>query len=57
MVAIVRPERVVALEVVVAQRRGSGAEARAVGVVQLAAVATLAVFEVVAGAEEKQQLG
>jgi hypothetical protein len=57
MVAIVPPERVVALEVVVAQRRVAGAEARVVGVVQLAAVATLAVFEVVAGAEEQQQLG
>ncbi len=40
------------LEVVVAQQRVAGAEARVVGVVQLATVATLAAVEVVAGAEE-----
>ncbi len=41
----------------VAQRRVAGAEARVVGVVQLAAVAALAVVGFVLGAEEPQQLG
>ena len=48
---------VVRVEVVVAQQRVAGAEARVVGVVQLAAVATLAVAGLVLGAEEQQQLG
>ncbi len=56
-VAVVRPEWVVALEVVVAQRRVARAEAQVVGVVQLAAVATLAVAGFVLGAEEQQQVG
>ena len=51
---MVRLERVVRVKVVVAQRR---AEARVVGVVQLVAVATLAVVGLVLGAEEPQQLG
>ena len=44
-------------KVVVAQQRVAGAEARVVGVVQLAAVAALAVAGFVLGAEEPQQLG
>ncbi len=54
---MVRLERVVGEKVVVAQRRVAGAEARVVGVVQLAAVAALAVAGHVLGAEELQQLG
>ncbi len=56
-VAMVRLERVVRVEVVVAQRWVAGAEARVVGVVQLVAVATLAVVGLALGAEEPQQLG
>ncbi len=56
-VAMVRLEQVVGEEVVVAQRRVAGAEARVVGVVPLAAVASLAVAGLVLGAEELQQLG
>ena len=48
-VAVVRLEGVVRVEVVVAQRRVAGAEARVVGVVQLVAVATLAVVGLVLG--------
>ncbi len=56
-VAVVQLEWVVGVKVVVAQRRVAGAEARVVGVVQLAAVAALAVAGFVLGAEEPQQLG
>ncbi len=54
---MVRLERVVRVKVVVAQRWFAGAEARVVGVVQLAVVATLVVAELALGAEEPQQLG
>ena len=53
-VAVVRLEGVVRVKVVVAQRRVAGAEARVVGVVQLVAVATLAVVGLVLGAELRQ---
>ena len=53
---MVRPERVVRVKVVVAQPRVAGAEARVVGVVQLAVVATLVVAGLALGAEEPQQL-
>ncbi len=53
---MVRPERVVRVKVVVAQPRVAGAEARVVGVVQLAVVATLVVAGLALGAEELQQL-
>ncbi len=55
-VAMVRLERVVRVKVVVAQRWVGGAEARVVGVVQLAVVATLVVAGLALGAEELQQL-
>ncbi len=51
-VAVVQLERVVGVEVVVAQRRVAGAEAQVVGVVQLVAVATLVVVGFALGAEE-----
>jgi hypothetical protein len=54
---MVRLEWVVGVKVVVAQRRVAGAEARVVGVVQLAAVATLVVARFALWAEEPQQLG
>ncbi len=54
---MVRLERVVQVEVVVAQQRVAGAEAWVVGVVQLVAVAALAVVGLVLGAEEQQQQG
>jgi hypothetical protein len=54
---MVRLERVVGPKVVVAQRRVAGAEARVVGVVQLAVVAALVVAGLALGAEELEQLG
>jgi hypothetical protein len=47
----------VGVKVVVAQRWVAGAEAQVVGVVQLAAVAALAVAGFALGAEELEQLG
>jgi hypothetical protein len=54
---MVRLERVVGPKVVVAQPRVAGAEARVVGVVQLAVVAALVVAGLALGAEELEQLG
>ena len=56
-VAMVQLEQVVGPKVVVAQRQVAEAEARVVGVVQLAVVAALVVAEFALGAEELEQLG